>query len=464
MKTARKESFWKSLNPHSLVAIGFGVAILIGTALLMLPAAAGDGQPLRLVDAVFTATSAICVNGLTVVNVGTRLSLFGQMTLLALVQLGGVGITTLGTFMLVLAGRRLSVQGEFVLMDAYGVGGVKGIRALLIWAVALTLLFEGAGAALLYWRYHVLGVEQGVHAGTLGTLYYAVFHSINAFCNAGFSLHADSLCRFQQDPFYLPIAGALAVVGGLGFLTLYNLITIKFWQRDLRSRGRISLHTKIVLTATVILIAAGTALLLLDEWGHALKDLPVAYKINCALFQAVTPRSAGLNAVPMAQLSESSRYVTGILMLIGGSPGSAAGGIKTTTLMVLVMTVYAMCKRRKETIIFSRTMTHTVVREAIVIFLLALALIAVAYGVLLWTEFPHPEGDHASRLLFETISASATVGLSIDSTPLLSTAGRWVIIFCMYVGRLGPLAVALLISKDQEHLHIRYPEEEVVVG
>jgi len=458
----KKKSFWRGWNPHALVALGFGVAILMGSGLLMLPAAGSGGRALPWVSALFTATSATCVTGLSVINVGTDLSLFGQIVVLVLVQLGGLGITSFGTFVLVLAGRRLSLQSEFVLVDAYGAGGVKGLRALLVWTILLTLLFEGAGTAVLYWRYRVAGIEPGLHAGALRTLYYAVFHAVSMFCNAGFSLHSDSLCRFLHDPCYLATASVLIILGGLGFLTLYNLVTIKFWRRDLRERGRLALHTKIVLTATGLLLVGGTLLLLLHEWEASLKGLPFLHKITGAAFQAVTAHTAGANVLPMSQVSEGSRYVTSILMFIGGSPGSMAGGIKTTTLVVLVMTVYAMCRRRRETIIFSRTITNTVVRKAIVIFFLVLTLILVAFGVLLWTEAP--QGDGASRLLFETISASTTVGLSIDTTPLLSTVGRCVVILCMYIGRLGPLAVALLISSDDEPLRIRYPEEEVVVG
>jgi len=445
------------------MALGFLFAILLGTFLLTLPAANTNGQLMSPITALFTATSATCVTGLSVIDIGTELTLFGQLVVLTLIQLGGLGITTFGTFLLVLVGRRLSVQNEFVLMNAYGVEEVKGVRSLLLWTMAFTLLFEGIGTFLLWLRY--IQPPPGIalpHSPWIA-LYYAAFHSVSAFCNAGFSLHRDSLVPFQNDPFYLGVIDLLIVSGGLGFLVLYNIITIKFWRSNLKTRGRITLHTKIVLLSTLLLVLAGTAFFMAQEWSNTLKDLPLTGKICCSFFQAITPRTAGFNAVPMDQIKEITRFATSLLMVVGGSPGSSAGGIKTTTLVVLVMTIIAMCKNRRETVLFSRTIPYAVVREAIVIFLLAISLILTAYGLLLWTEFPQQPGD-ASKLFFETVSAAATVGLSINHTGTLSTAGRCIIIVCMFVGRLGPLAVALLIGNRDESQRIRYPTEEIVVG
>ncbi|MDD4101993.1 MAG: TrkH family potassium uptake protein [Kiritimatiellae bacterium] len=440
------------------MALGFLSAIIVGSALLSLPKANASGDWMSPLTALFTATSATCVTGLTVIDIGTELTLFGQVVVLSLIQLGGLGITTFGTFLLVLVGRRLSVQSEFVLMDAYGVDEVNGLRSLLLWTVAFTLFFEGIGALLLWPRY--------LHAGVVSSsrsLYYAVFHAVSAFCNAGFSLHADSLISFRNDPAYLYSICFLIICGGLGFLVLYNIITIKFWRRNLKTRGRITLHTKIVLSATLLLIVIGTAIFALLEWGNTLDGLPLHDKFTNALFHSITPRTAGFNVVPMGAIRELTRFTTTLLMFVGGSPGSAAGGIKTTTIVVLFMTIIAMCKNRHETVIFSRTLPYAVVREAIVIFLLAIFWVLTAYGIMLWTEFPKTTGD-SSKLFFETVSAFATVGLSINHTDTLSNAGRCVIIVCMFVGRLGPLAVALMIGNREELQRIRYPQEEVVVG
>ena len=459
-KSAKKISFWGWITPHSLIAWSFLALIAIGSFLLWLPISSANGQFLSPVSAIFTATSATCVTGLSVIDIGTELTFFGQLVVLGLIQLGGLSVMTLSTFLLVLIGRRLGMQSEFALMDAYGVEEVNGLHALLKWAIGMTFLFEGVGCVLLSWRYHV--ADPSISSAQ--AWYYAAFHSISAFCNAGFSLHSNNLLGFQKDLWFLNIINVLVVVGGLGFLPLYNLVTIRFWKRDLRKRGRIALHTKIVLRATAILIIAGTALLLAQEWDNALKSLTVSEKVNCALFHSITPRTAGFNVLPMSSLSEGARYVTGILMFIGGSPGSAAGGIKTTTIVVLICTVIAMCKRRTETSLFSRTISNLIVREALVIFFVVQILILLAFGLLLQTEAAAGRQPEASKLLFETISAFSTVGLSIDHTPSLSELGRWVIIFSMYLGRLGTVAIALFIGREGDAIRIRYAEEEVVVG
>ncbi len=441
---AKKEPITHHLSPQWLMALGFLFTILIGTCLLMLPVASTNGKGVAPVAALFTATSATCVTGLSVIDIGSELTLFGQLAVLTLIQLGGLGITTFGTFLLVLVGRRLSVQSEFVLMDAYGVEEVKGIRSLLLWTMGFTFLFESIGALLLWTRY--LHPLPGVPApsGVWTSFYYAVFHAVSAFCNAGFSLHRDSMIPFQNDPFFLGVIDLLLFFGGIGFLVTYNLVTIKFWRRNLKTRGRISLHSKIALYTSFLLIIAGMAVFLVLEWSNTLEGLPLSGKLSCSLFQSVSPRTAGFNAVDMGQIKEVSRFTTTLLMLVGGCPGSAAGGVKATTLAVLVMTVVAMCKGRRETVIF-------------------IALVIVAYGTLLCTEYPQ-KNDDAAKLFFETVSAAATSGLSINHTPSLSTAGRLVIILCMYLGRLGPLAIVLMIGARDESHRIRYPEEEIVVG
>ena len=468
----KRESFLRRLSPQSLVkrlspqwlmALGFLFAILTGALLLTLPVSTTNSQGVDPVAALFTATSATCVTGLSVIDIGTDLTLFGQLVVLSMIQLGGLGITTFGTFLLVLVGRRLSVQSEFVLMSSYGIDEVNGLRSLLRWTMGLTFIIEGIGAVLLWARYLIHAPELQLPPGLWTPIYYAIFHSISAFCNAGFSLHCDNMTPFQNDPFYLCIIDLLIVSGGLGFLVLYNLITTKFWRRNLKKRGRITLHSKIALTATILLITVGTAVFLYEEWSNTLNDLSLLNKISCSLFHSITPRTAGFNVVDMGQIKETTRFTTSLLMVVGGSPGSAAGGVKTTTMVVLIMTIIAICKNRRETVIFSRTVPNAVVREALVIFLLAILLVLTAFGILLMTEAPL-KPDAASKLMFETISASATAGLSINLSPSLSTWGRLVIIVCMFVGRLGPLAVALLIGTREESQRIRFPEEEIVVG
>ena len=361
-------------------------------------------------------------------------------------------------FLLVIVGRRLSVQNEFVLINAFGIEDVRGLPSLLHRALLFTLVFEGAGTALLTWRYLSAGyaAKQAV--------YYGFFHAVSAYCNAGFSLHSDSLVSFQGDPIYVIGVALLIICGGVGFLVLYNLSTFKFWRRNRKTRGRISLHTRIVLAATGLLLLGSTLLFLAVEWHASFASLPPVTKLTSAFFTAVTTRTAGFNVVPMADLSVFSRSLAIPLMFVGAAPGSTAGGIKITTLVVLFLTIAAMIRGRKETDFSNRTIPVAVVREATVIFSLSMMIVIFIFGCLLITESPAIGTDISNNLLFEAVSAFGTVGLSLDTTTGLSSAGRVILIIGMYIGRLGPLTAALIIGTREVGQCIRYPEEEVVVG
>jgi trk system potassium uptake protein TrkH len=432
----------------------------------MLPFATVAESSLSPLSAFFTATSAICVTGLTVIDIGTELTLFGQIVVLLLIQLGGLGIMTIGTFLLVILGKRLSLQNENVIMSTYGTGASDNLRSLLRLTIGFTLLFESIGAILL-WQCYLSPPPEYTNLmgeGVGRPLYYAVFHSVSAFCNAGFSLHKGSLVNFQNSPLYMLTISALVIAGGLGFLVVYNLMQIRFWRRNLKTRGRLTLHSRVVLGSTLILLAVGTVLILLQEWSNTLAEIPQLHnKICTAFFHAVTPRTAGFNALPMTELHGSTRFTTSLLMFVGGSPGSTAGGIKTSTLFVLIVTIFSICKGRTQTILFNRCIPARTVRESIIIFLLSLFGVLTAYGLLLYSENPGTPGE-ASNLFFEAISAFATVGLSMNTTATLSHMGEFIIMVCMYIGRLGPMTAALLIGSSHVVERIRYPEEEVVVG
>jgi trk system potassium uptake protein TrkH len=455
LKKARKRVI---LKPQWLIAGAFAGTILIGTVLLMTPWASATGRWTDALTALFTATSACCVTGLAVVDTGTHFSFFGQIVVLALIQFGGIGIMTLGTFLLVLVGRRLSVQNEFVLINSFGIEEVRGLPSLLRRSLLFTLVFEGAGAAILAWRYIGTGYTTE-HAA-----YYGIFHAVSAYCNAGFALHSDSLISFQSDPLYLGTICALIVFGGLGFLVIYNLSSFKFWRRNRKTRGRVSLHTRLVLVTTGLLLLSSTLLFLATDWNGAFAGMSTETKLTSAIFSAVSPRTAGFNVVPMESFSVAGRFLHIPLMFIGGAPGSTAGGIKITALVVLLLTIAAMLRGRRETHLNDRTIPLAVVREATVIFALSIFAVLFFFSLLLLTEAPTVGTDVSDRLLFETVSAFGTVGLSLDTTPTLSSAGRLVIILCMFIGRLGPLTAALVIGTQDVGQRIRYPEEEVVVG
>lgn len=449
----------RAARPQWTLANAFLGVILVGTLLLHLPFAGAGGQAIPLYDAFFMATSATCVTGLSVIDIGTRLSLFGQGVLLALVQIGGLGIMSFATFTLVLLRRRLSVHSESVLSVSFGEGeAAGGWLTLLRGAVLFTLVIEGLGTVLLTWRHWETGMPP------LRAAYYGLFHAVCAFCNAGFSLFPDNLTGLGNDPFYGLTVCLLIGLGGLGFLVLQNLSRYKFWRRGRLARGRISAHSRMVLQTSLLLSMCGALLYAALEWNHALAGRGIPFKALGALFQSVSSRTAGFNIVDMAAQTEPASFLTMVLMFIGGSPGSTAGGIKTTTLTVLVLTAISMIHGRSSTLYGTRAIPETIVREAIAIFLLATFFIALTFGLLLITETGGSSVLTPLPLMFETVSAFGTTGLSLDVTPRLSGLGRLLIIIAMFVGRLGPLSIVLLVGSPGDGDHVRYPEEEVVVG
>ena len=436
-----------------MIVLGFLGAILAGTILLMLPVSSPSHTWMKPMDALFTACSAVCITGLSVIEVSRDLSHVGQCVLLALVQLGCLGIMTLGTFFLVLVGRRLSLSSEFSLMNAYGVSGVRGWRALVLWVVISLLAIELLGM----WALHELIPSC--------TWFRAYFYAVMAFCNAGFSPDPGSLAVFQGRPFVLVVMGTLVIVGGLGFIVGYNICTIQFWRRNLVKRGRLTLHSRVVLFWSLLFMLGMFTFVLAMEWKSGLEPFSLAEKGAIAFFQSVSPRSCGFTVLPVHEMHPATRFVTGVLMFIGAAPGGAGGGIKVTTLAVFVTTLFAICRGRRDTVMFERTVSEAIVRESIVIVMVFAGIIALGMTILLVSESGGEGGISFEHLLFETVSAVSTTGLSCgNTTASLSTVGRIVIMVCMFCGRLGALAVVLLIGGQEERGTIRYPREELVVG
>ena len=436
-----------------MIVLGFLGAILAGTILLMLPVSSPSHTWMKPMDALFTACSAVCITGLSVIEVSRDLSHVGQCVLLALVQLGCLGIMTLGTFFLVLVGRRLSLSSEFSLMNAYGVSGVRGWRALVVWVVMSMMVIELVGMLVL----HELIPSC--------TWFRAYFYAVMAFCNAGFSPDPGSLAVFQGKPSVLVAMGTLVILGGLGFLVVYNLCTIKFWKRNLVKRGRLTLHSRVVLFWSLLFMLGMFTFVLAMEWKSGLEPFSLAEKGAIAFFQSVSPRSCGFTVLPVHEMQPATRFVTGVLMFIGAAPGGGGGGIKITTLAVFVTTLFAICRGRRDTVMFGRTVSEAIVRESIVIVMVFAGIIALGMTILLVSESGGEGGISFEHLLFETVSAVSTTGLSCGSTTSsLSTVGRIVIMVCMFCGRLGALAVVLLIGGREERGTIRYPREELVVG
>ena len=435
------------------IALGFLVLIALGAVALASPFAQASGTWGRWQDAVFTAFSAVCVTGLTVVDIAATYSRVGQVILLVLVEIGCLGLMTCGTFLLIAVGRRLSLAREFSLRNAYGVAEIQGLRGLICWIVGSMLLFETLGAVAYWLRLH--------------DVYLAVFYSIMSFCNAGFSILPGSLAAFADDPVLVVTSALLTIVGGIGFLVLYNLFTYKFARRTSGGRGRVSLHSKLVLRFTCYLLAVAFAAFLLAEWRGALDGLPFAKKLWVGFYQAVTPRTCGFCITPTEGLKPITRLVYEILMFIGGGPGSAAAGIKITTFAVLCYTLTAMCRGDTETIIRRKVIPVEIVRESLVILIALTSFAIFIAGALFVTESAALAAGTVSldALVFEAISAVTTTGLSVGSTTAsLSTAGRVVVIVAMFIGRLGALTVVMMIGDKETKRHIRYPTEEIVVG
>ena len=454
----RERHYRHAWRPGLRLLLAFIAAILAGALLLLLPAARalpGRADPLT---ALFTATSATCVTGLSVVDIGSYYSRFGQLVIMLLMQVGGIGIMTVASFTFVALGHRLSVNDESLLAtDISGARG-SGILPLLRSTILFALLFEIAGTLLLTWRYHLAGHSPAA------ALHQGAFHAISAFCNCGLALVPDSLQALRHDTTYVATISLLILLGSIGFLVLYNLRHFHFWQRDRHTRGRITAHSRMVLQMT-LLLTLGTALLyLLCEWHHALEGLAPGRKAITSLAQTISTRTAGFNYVTTTAQTEATRHISLLLMFIGGAPGSTAGGIKVTTLLVLYLTMVSIVRGRTSIRYGLRTIPDTVVRQATAITLLSITCIVILYTLLLFSEAPPPGGADSLPLLFETVAALSTAGLSLDLSPQISPLGRCLLMSAMFIGRIGPLTIVVAVSRKHPTETLHYPAEEVVVG
>ena len=458
-ETRRSLSIWRRLTAAQLFVGSFLALVLLGSALLLLLPGLYTGERLSVVDAIFMATSAICVTGLTVVDVATDFTPAGQAVLLLLVQLGGLGILTLTTLIILVLGRRITLRSEAVVSGTETVPQHIDRVRLLRSIVRYTLLIEAAGAVALW-------LAWMPELGVAGAAWPAVFHAIAAFCNAGFSVFPGGMARFAGDPATLVILSTLVVAGGLGFIVLEELRT--FTRRS--PRPRLSLHSKLVLVTSAALLAGGTTLFLLFEWHNALAPFPWYQRPFEALFLSVMPRSGGYSTLEYDTLTSASLFLTLALMSIGGSPGSTAGGIKTTTVALLVALAIARLRGRVHADAFGRTIPEGTIQRAIGLAVLAIALTAGAVLLLQVTELggvPYSAApERFWALTFETVSAFNIVGLSMGVTAELSPAGKLLLAALMFVGRVGPftLVASMALAAARRRLHLRHATEDVVVG
>lgn len=443
-----------SRKPAQLMLLTFAATIGLGTLFLTFPLATRDGHGASFVDALFTATSATCVTGLAVQDTAVYFTRYGQLVILSLIQVGGLGIMTLSGSAAILLGRRLGVRSRSLLAESMELGDVDALRQLMVTIVKSTILIELGGALLLFLRF-----LPGRPAGTAA--YVAVFHAISAFCNAGFSTFSDSLMSYRGDLVVNLVIGALIVLGGLGFTVLRGLASRASSGRraKLGLWARSSVHVKLVLPATALLLVFGAVGFYFLEYGSTLRGLPLGEKLLGAGFQSVTARTAGFNTVDIGLLGGPGVMLLVILMFVGAAPGSTAGGIKVTTAAVLLLSVRAMLGGRHEVEIFDRTIPKEVVYKATAITVISFLLVVLVFSFLLWSE-----SGRFEVLLFETVSAFATVGLSMNYSPSLSVPGKLAISGLMYAGRTGPLTIALAIGEESASAPVRLPSENVLVG
>ncbi|MFH1753993.1 MAG: potassium transporter TrkG [Candidatus Omnitrophota bacterium] len=445
-----------SLRPAQLMVTSFGFVIMAGAILLMLPFAAHTGEKTSLIDAIFTATSATCVTGLIVKDTGTYFSIFGQVVILALIQLGGLGIMTFSVSLGILMGKKIQMGQQAVMKEVLDQDMLSTVKSFLLFIVKMTLFFELSGAIILFfvWR-------ERFFQGWAETAYHAAFHSISAFCNAGFSTFTDSLVRFSGDIWTNASIALLIIFGGLGFLVIYDIYGKARKTLVERSRETIGLRlqTRTVIGMSLFLILAGAVVIYLSAGEGVFGSLSGKNAPLIAIFQSITTRTAGFNTCQISQLSVSALFCMILLMFIGGSPGSTAGGIKTTTVAVLWAALRDGFRQKENVEMHKRTIPTDVILRALAI-LLGSALVVVIFVFLLL----YFERKAFIDILFEAVSAFGTVGLSRGITSELSAPGKILISLLMFIGRVGPLTIGYAFVRRKAQSHYKYAEERVMIG
>ncbi len=443
----------RKLSHIQIIALGYLLMIGIGTILLMLPISTSSGKCASFTDALFTSTSASCVTGLVLRDTGTYWSLFGQTVILLLIQIGGLGFMTIATMFMIFLRQKVGLRRREIMSESIGAFRVRGILSLSKKIIVGTIIFESTGALLLSLRFVPL-------FGTAKGIYYAIFHSISAFCNAGFDLFGGeygefcSLVKFYNDPLVSLTICTLIIIGGIGFW-VWDDICEKKWRVK-----RYTLHTKIVLITTAVLLLGGTLIIYFFEIYATGKDMTTAERLLTAFFSSCTARTAGFNTVDTAALSDGSKLITIILMFIGGSPGSTAGGIKTTTIVVVLLQTLAGVAHRQYVGIFGRRLDNDSLQKATSVLFTNLSLALCGVTVICLTQNSLDLVD----VMFETFSAIGTVGMTTGITRSLGTLSRYVIIFLMYLGRIGSVSFALALMERKTRNAVIPPEEKIVIG
>lgn len=426
----------RKMSPYTVLLIGFACLILGGALLLLLPFAQQPGVTVSPVDALFTSTSAVCVTGLVTVDTATTYSIFGRIVIMVLIQIGGLGVATVGVFAIVMMGRRVGLRGRILLREALNLHTIHGVVGLLWWIIGITAVIEGAGALLSF-----LAFREHYPVWTAAGL--GIFHAVSSFNNAGFDCLGgfQSLIAYERSPLLVLTTAGLIILGGLGFIVIKEVLYY-------RQRQHLSLHSKIVLLMTLILIIGGMLLLKLTY--------PMSWL--SAFFQSVTARTAGFNTINIGAIPDASLLILMTLMVIGASPGSTGGGIKTTTAFTLMVSTFKMA-RQKRCGVFKRQISWEIINKAYIFFVLVVILLLIDTFLICLMEPSIPMAD----VMFEVISAFATVGLTVGITPSLCAGSKVMLILTMYLGRLGLLTLAYAWTPKQVS-NLEYVEEKYIVG
>ncbi|WP_442891498.1 TrkH family potassium uptake protein [Dendrosporobacter sp. 1207_IL3150] len=440
-------SSWR-LTPYQILALGFAGIILVGSLLLMTPAASATGETLDFIDALFTATSAVCVTGLVVVDTGTYFSQFGQLVIILLIQVGGLGIMTMATLMALLMRKKIQLRERLVMQEALNQLTVAGIVRLTKYVIQASLVIEFIGGTILAFKWYL---DYGLKG-----IYFGYWHAVSAFCNAGFDLFGEyrSLTGYVDDITINVTVGILIILGGIGFAVVADI-----WEN--RKFNAFSLHTKVVLVTSMFLIVFGTIVIFVLEYNNSatMGDLSLKGKILASFFQSVSTRTAGYNTVNIPDLRVATLFFVIILMFIGASPASTGGGVKTTTFAVLTSAIWSLIRGKNDAELFQRRISQEIIYKSFsVVFIAAALVIFIAMMLSISENFPF------MSILFEVVSAFGTVGLSTGITPSLTEVGKLWIILTMFAGRVGPVTLALALALKNKKQAIQYPVGKITIG
>lgn len=439
-----------SLSPVQVLALGFALVILTGGILLSMPFSSANGTFTPFVDSLFTATTSVCVTGLITVDTGTHWNYIGKVIILLMIQIGGLGFMSFSTIAAVMLGKKITLKNRLLMQEAYNAFNLQGIIRMVKYVVSFTLGVESIGALLLMTQFiPVYGWGKGI--------FFGIFHSISAFCNAGIDLigNFQSVVPFNTNNILMITIMALIAVGGLGFA-----VWMEIWE--FKSLRKLSMHSKVVISTTLFLIFGGAILMFIFEYKNpsTIGNMSFVDKIINSFFASITPRTAGFNSVSTTDMTMSSRLLTMILMFIGGSPGSTAGGIKTTAFATLLFTVISVVKGRDDPEMFGRRLDKSTVYKAFTVVVMGISIVLVATSIL---SVFNPQFT-MENILYETISGFATVGLTEGITTQLHVVSKYTLIVSMYLGRVGPLTVILALANLKQPAKFKYPEGKVLIG